>query len=490
MVSVCLYMHVHQPIRLKNFKIFDIGKEKNYFDDAKNKMYLERILKKSYLPTNKILLDLIHKTDGKFKASFSITGTLLEQLQDYPKVIESFQKIIDTGCCNLVAESYYHSLASVFSPEEFKTQIKHQEKTLYDNFKVKTKIFRNTELVYQNEIGKLVSEMGYECILAEGWDKVLEWRNPCFVYKGKNSNIKVLLKQYKLSDDVAFRFSNKSWKSWPLTADKFAGWVSNYNGNGNIVNLFMDYETFGEHQWEETGIFEFLKHFPSKILEKGDDFVTPSEAIQRYESVSEIDFPTVVSWADSERDLSAWLDNKMQKTASSKLYGLKRDILQYGDEKLIDDWRKLQTSDHFYYMCTKWFSDGDVHKYFNPYRTPYDAFITYMNILSDLTLRLEYIKKIKNNYMDKQFLESVEAGKEFYTKDGITITSMEELAGAIKTFDDETFFHHVNEERNDFANWARDVIGDFVLANRMKRVRKQATLNKIVSARIAELSFL
>ena len=490
MVSVCFYLHVHQPLRLANFKVFDIGKNKNYFDEEKNRMYLERIIKKSYLPTNEILLDLIHKTDGKFKVSFSLTGVLLEQLEEYPRVIESFKKIVDTGCCELIAETYYHSLASIFSKNEFKRQVRMSEKKLTEIFGVKPRVFRNTELIYQNEIGKIAYELGYKVALAEGWDKILGWRNPCFVYKGKNSEILILLKHYRLSDDVAFRFSDRSWSEWPLTAEKYASWIHNFNGNGYVVNLFMDYETFGEHQWKESGIFEFLKKFPLEVLKKGDDFVTPSEAARRYKAAGEIDFSHIVSWADSERDLSAWLGNKMQQTALSEIYRLEKDILKYGDKKLIEDWRKLQTSDHFYYMCTKYFADGDVHKYFNPYKSPYECFIIFMNILNDLKSRLDYIKKIKTNYMSKEFLREVEEGKEFFCKDGRVIKSLEELAKVIKELHPEVFMHHVNEEKNDFANWIRDVIGDHVLANRVKRVKKQSIMGKIISARIAELSFL
>lgn len=490
MVSVCFYLHTHQPIRLKNFRIFDIGKEKDYFDEERNKLYLERIIEKSYLPTNKILLDLIQKTDGKFKVSFSITGVLLEQLEKYPKILESFKKIIDTGRCELVSESYYHSLASVFSLSEFKRQIKKQEKKLVEIFRVKPKIFRNTELVYQNEIGRFIEKLGFKAILAEGWDKVLEWRSPCFVYKGKTSNIKILLKHYKLSDDIAFRFSERRWEGWPLTADKFSDWINKHNGNGNIVNLFMDYETFGEHQWKETGIFEFLKHFPLKVLEKGNEFLNPTEVIEKFEPVGKIDFSNIVSWADSERDLSAWMGNRMQQAALSEIYKLEEEVLRYGNKKIIEDWRKLQISDHFYYMCTKWFADGDVHKYFNPYKTPYEGFIVFMNSLSDLKLRLEYIKKIKNNYMSKNLLEKVEEGKEFYCKNGKIISNLEELGREIKELELDTFLHHVNEERNDFENWIRDVVGDIILANRIKRTKRQSTMGRAVTARVARLNLL
>jgi alpha-amylase len=236
---------------------------------------------------------------------------------------------------------------------------------------------------------------GYRAILAEGWDSFLGWRSPNFVYRPRGTKkIKLLLKNYKLSDDIAFRFSEKSWREWPLTVEKFAGWVAETNGNGQVVNLFMDYETFGEHQWEDKGIFDFLEKLPGEILKHPDnDFVTPSEAIKKYKPVDELDVPYIVTWADTERDLSAWNGNSIQSSALKKIYGLKKKVLSTGDKGIIDDWRKLQTSDHFYYMCTKWFADGDVHKYFNPYDSPYDAFISYMNAVNDLRLRIKKARK-------------------------------------------------------------------------------------------------
>jgi alpha-amylase len=485
-----MYLHVHQPKRLRHYRVFDIGKEPHYFDDKKNREIMQKVIKKSYEPTNKILLDLIHKTDGKFKVSFSITGTILEQLKEFPKTLESFQKIIESGACDIVGETFYHSLAYVQSREEFREQIKMQEKALKDTFNAKPKIFRNTELVYQNEVAGLAQAMGYKAVLAEGWDKVLGWRSPCFVYRGKASQIKLLLKNYRLSDDVAFRFSNRGWKGWPLTSEKFAGWVNRYNGNGQVINLFMDYETFGEHQWEDTGIFKFLERFPHEILARGDDFVLPTEAIARYPARDEIDFPHIVSWADTERDISAWLGNKMQGAAFRELYLMEDDIKKYGTPEMIDIWRNLQTSDHFYYMCTKWFSDGDVHKYFSPYENPYDAFITFMNAVSDLKHRLNYIKKEKTNFMSKHLLNEVPQGQEFYCKDGKVFRRMEDLAKAIRSIDDETFYNHVNPEKNDFAAWVEGALGDVVLASKLKRAQKQDTMTRIITSRVGELSLL
>jgi alpha-amylase len=280
-------------------------------------------------------------------------------------------------------------LAFFYSKDEFERQVMLHRNLIGDIFGVAPAIFRNTELAYNNDLALWADRFGFKGILAEGWDGILGWRSPNFVYKPKGTNdIKLLLKNYKLSDDIAFRFSEKSWREWPLTAEKYASWVSAINGCGHIVNLFMDYETLGEHQWADTGIFEFLKSLPDEIFKNPDnDFVTPSEAIERYPAMDEIDIPHIVTWADTERDLSAWVGNTIQSSAIEFIYSLEKEVLATSDKKIIDDWRRLQISDNFYYMCTKWFADGDVHKYFNPYESPYDAFISFMNAASDLQFR-------------------------------------------------------------------------------------------------------
>lgn len=391
MVSVCFYFQVHQPYRLRNYPVFDIGNNHNYFDDKKNKEVLNKVANKCYLPANKVILDLINGFDGKFKVSYSLSGVLLDQLEEYnPKVLQSFIDLANTGCIEMLDETYYHSLSFFYSKNEFKAQVQKHNRRIKSLFKLKPKIFRNTELIFNNEIANIVERMGYKGVLAEGADHILEWRSPNFIYRPKTtSKIKLLLKNYKLSDDIAFRFSQQSWEGYPLTAPKFADWVSAVNGNGNVVNLFMDYETFGEHQWKDKGIFEFLKHMPGEILSHPDnDFLMLSEAIKRYDSVGELDIHNPVSWADVERDTSAWLGNKMQQESIKQLYLMEASIKESKDKKLLEDWRKLQTSDHFYYMCTKWFNDGDVHKYFNPYDSPYDSFIAFMNVMNDIKLRL------------------------------------------------------------------------------------------------------
>lgn len=395
MSSVCLYLHVHQPRRLKRYRVFDIGKDHDYFGDTSdadvdNGRIFRKVAQKSYIPTNEILLDLLN-TYPDFKVSFSITGIFLDQAEEYgPEVIESFKRLVDTGRVEILAETYHHSLAFLYSNNEFEEQIQMHGNKIQHLFGVRPTVFRNTELIYNNDIARTAERLGFKGVLTEGADHVLGERSPNFLYKPQGTeHMSLLLKNYKLSDDIAFRFSQRSWSEYPLTADKFGSWVSNVNGSGEVVNLFMDYETFGEHQWEESGIFNFLKDLPRAIYEHPDNgFVTPTEAIGGLELREELDIPDYISWADAERDLSAWLHNDMQRDAIEALYELERDVKVSGDQKLLDDWRALTTSDHFYYMCTKWWSDGDVHKYFSPYESPYEAFMAFMNVLHDMRLRI------------------------------------------------------------------------------------------------------
>ena len=400
MPSVCFYFQVHQPLRVRKYRIFDVGNSSEYFNDQSgtsldNKFIIEKVANKCYLPANKVLFENI-KNNPEFKVSFSISGVALEQFEkNAPEVIDSFKELVNTGNVELLSETYHHSLASIYSEEEFINQVKLHRKKIRDLFGVTPSVFRNTELIYSNDVARIAEEMGYKGILAEGADHILGWRSPTFVYKPiERDKIKLLLKHYRLSDDIAFRFSSREWPEFPLTASKFADWVTSHNGSADIINLFMDYETFGEHQWEDTGIFEFLKYLPEEILKNPDNnFVTPSEAIDKYEAKGELDIPNPISWADTERDLSAWISNDLQKEALDTLYALGKEIIHIDDPVLLEDWRRLQTSDHFYYMCTKYFNDGDVHKYFSPYESPYEAFIAYMNVMQDMRLRLENAKK-------------------------------------------------------------------------------------------------
>jgi len=396
--SVCFYFQVHQPDRLRQFRFFDIGNDFHYLDDFSNRTIVRRVAERCYLPANRMLHDLILRHNGAFKVAFSISGVALEQFERYvPEVIDSFKALAATGCVEFLSETYAHSLASLSSVSEFKKQVKLHADLMKKLFGVKPTVFRNTELLYSDMIGATVAEMGYGVMLTEGAKHILGWKSPDFVYvNAVNPRLKLLLRNFTLSDDIAFRFSDKGWNSWPLTADKYADWVTAALEKGDVLNLFMDYETFGEHQRSASGIFDFMNALPAAILSRGFDFCTPSEAGQRYQPVAPLHVPYPISWADEERDTSAWLGNELQEEAFNKLYALEADVYKTKDENLISVFRKLQESDHFYYMCTKFFSDGSVHSYFNPYDTPYEAFINYMNVLADFELRVrEKLKEKK-----------------------------------------------------------------------------------------------
>ena len=389
MASICFYFQVHQPLRLRHYTVFDNNDQ--YFDDYKNAAICRKVANKCYLPANRLLLDIIRRFDGRFRIAYSLTGVLLEQLLSFsPEVLSTFDALAETGCVEFLAETYYHSLSFLYSRNEFVDQVNKHTETIESLFGQKPRVFRNTELIYNNDLAALVESMGnFDAILTEGASHILGSRSPNFVYRPHGcSKIKLLLKNYSLSDDIAFRFSNRNWSEWPLTAEKFAQWISDVNGNGYVVNLFMDYETFGEHQWEDTGIFDFMRHLPEQVLKHPDNnFKTPSEIVKSYEAIDTVDIPHLISWADTERDLSAWLGNAMQSNAIHELYRMENKIKKTSDEKIVSDWRKLQVSDHFYYMCTKYFADGDVHKYFNPYNSPYDSYINFMNVLNNLQSR-------------------------------------------------------------------------------------------------------
>ena len=392
--AIVLYLHVHQPYRVRQYSIFDAAVSHDYFNPAyddrtSNERIIHKVAEKSYLPTNRHLLELL-RAHPEFKLSLSITGTVLEQLEQWaPEALRSFQELTVTGRVEIVAETYYHSLAFFYSRSEFEAQVQMHREKIQQLFGQTPQVFRNTELAYNNDLAHWADQAGYKGILAEGWDKVLDWRSANYVYQPTyTENVRLLLKNYKLSDDIAFRFGNRDWSEWPLTASKFVKWLNDSQDATNF-NLFMDYETFGEHQWHESGIFEFLRMLPSEWLQTASNsFMTVSEVIDTFQPVDRVDVPQTTTWADTERDLSAWLGNDMQSSAIKALYELQAAILATDDLTLITDWRRLQTSDHFYYMCTKWFNDGDIHAYFSPYETPYDAFIAYMNVYHDMQFRL------------------------------------------------------------------------------------------------------
>ncbi len=394
MKSIVLYLHVHQPYRIRHYSVFDTGYDHNYFnahyeDQTSNERILHKVAEKSYIPTNHRLLQLLDENPG-FKLSLSITGTVLDQLEAWsPEALQSFKDLVATGRVEIVAETYHHSLAFFYSRSEFEAQVAMHREKVQKLFGQTPQVFRNTELSYNNDIAYWADKAGYKGIITEGWDTVLGWRSPNYVYRPAHTdNIRLLMKNYKLSDDIAFRFGDRNWAEWPLTADKFAHWLSS-DQNATNFDLFMDYETFGEHQWSESGIFGFLEHLPKEWLKtEGNTFMTISEAIDAYEPKDIIDVPQTITWADTERDLSAWLGNSLQQQSIIALYELEEKILGTNDGSLIEDWRRLQTSDHFYYMCTKWWNDGDIHAYFSPYDSPYDAYINFMNAYHDLRYRL------------------------------------------------------------------------------------------------------
>jgi len=390
--SICMYFEVHQPMRLNRFSVFNIGSDadsSNYFNNKLNHDIFEKVAKKCYLPTNNLLLNLINEFDGKFRISFSLTGTFVEYCEKFmPSVIDSFKKLFATGAVDMIEETYFHSLSGLYDDlNEFEEQIIMHNQMIKRLFNYKPKVFRNTEAIYDNRIAKKIGEMGYKGIITEGTDKILGWRSPNYLYRPINSDIKVLLRNYSLSDDIGFRFSSRHWPGFPLTADKYALWMSRCEGD--LINLFIDYETFGEHQWTETGIFDFLGHLPNEALKHEQlDFVTVSEAVNRYQPVGEIDVPWAISWADADRDVSTWLGNDMQFACFNELKDIGKKLKKRGDEELLNVWRRLQTSDHLYYVSTKGLEDGDVHAYFSHYDGPYDGFINYMNVLQDLKQKI------------------------------------------------------------------------------------------------------
>lgn len=388
MKTVCFYFQVHQPWRLKTYRFFNMGNDHNYLDDFTNRAIMQKVARECYLPMNALLLSLIEENKGAFKVSFSITGSAVEQFKAYaPEVLESFKRLAETGCVEFLGETYSHSLSSLYSADEFKNEVKLHTAMLKEEFGVKPTAFRNTELIYSDDIAKMVEGMGFKTMLAEGAKHILGWKSPNFVYTDAVDNkLRLLLRNYKLSDDIAFRFSNEGWEEWPLSADKYADWVA--SENGDVVNLFMDYETFGEHQKAATGIFDFMKALPAALLSRGVEFATVSDAAKKLQPVAVLHCPYAMSWADEERDVTAWLGNDLQNEAFSKLYALAPRIKKAKNKDFDYVWHFMQNSDHFYYMATKWFSDGDVHSYFNPYGSAYEAFINYMNVLADFEIEL------------------------------------------------------------------------------------------------------
>lgn len=419
MPQICLYFHVHQPVRLKKFSVFSrkpASLFERYFDDGANRRYFEKAAEKCYLPTNKLLLQLIEENSGRFKISYSITGPFVEQARRYsPETLDSFRALASTNCVEFLDETYHHSLASLYADQqEFERQVVAHSALIRDEFRQTPEVFRNTELLYSNGIAETVARMGYKGILTEGIEWVLGWRSPNYVYRAKFSpQLKVLLRNYKLSDDVGYRFSASWWPEWPLTADKYAAWLS--ASEGQVANIFMDYETFGEHHWEGSGIREFLRHLPQQALKyQNISFATCSEVLRNRDAVGDVDVPFNLSWADMERDTSAWLGNPLQQACFSELQSLSLEVNKINEKELLDVFGLLQTSDHLYYICTKNWADGDVHKHFSPHkdRGPYDNFINYMNVLRDF----KSVVKARAKEMERARLAAEAESRMEYTK--------------------------------------------------------------------------
>jgi len=391
MPSICLFFQVHQPRRLRRYTVFDIGQCHDYENETLNRDVLHRVSDKCYLPANARILELFRKYGGDFRVAFSLTGTVIEQLQaERPDVLESFRRLNETGYVEWLNETHDHSLASLYSPVEFREQVQRHHAKIEGLFGQKAVTFCNTEMIYNNDIARTIGEMGYQVILTEGADRILPGGDPWISCRSVSyPALAVLLRHYRLSDDISFRFSSTDWFEYPLTAKKYARRLSEQGETAEVINLFMDYETFGEHHWSETGIFDFLWELPGEVLKYPDfRFATPSQIIPDPSSSPWLDVKETVSWADSERDLTAWTGNGMQQDALRSLYQMEDRVRQSGDDEVLKIWRRLQTSDHFYYMSTKWFADGDVHTYFNPWESPYDAYISYMNILDDFDRKL------------------------------------------------------------------------------------------------------
>lgn len=403
MKAICFYFQIHQPFRLKRYRFFDIGNDHYYYDDFANDDIITRIAHRSYIPAAESLLRMIEQYPH-FRCALSITGTALEQFELYvPEFIDLLKKLAATGRVEFLAETYAHSLSSLSDPEEFVAQVKMHDDKINDLFGVRPKVFRNTELIYCDEMAPMILDMGYKGVITEGAKHILGWKSPDYVYSAASApKLKILLKNSKLSDDISFRFSNTDWDAYPLTADKYMDWIASTPQDEQIINLFMNLETFGEMQPRETGIFQFLEALPHFAAERGIDFWTPTEAVTKLKAVGELSILHPISWADEARDTSAWLGNKLQQEAFDKLYSVSERVRLCDDRRLKQDWNYLQASDHFYYMSTKHMADGAVHSHFSPYETPFQAFTNYMNVLADFIVRVEeqYPLSIENEELN------------------------------------------------------------------------------------------
>lgn len=460
MKAICFYFQIHQPFRLKTYRFFDIGNDHYYYDDFLNDDIITRIAQRSYLPANNMLLEMIKQYGKSFKVAFSISGTALEQLEQYvPEFIDSMKELAATGCVEFLSETYAHSLSSLEDSDEFVAQVKSHDKKIYQLFGQHPKVFRNTELIYDDDISSMVQSLGFKAAITDGAKHILGWKSPNYVYSSATApKLKLLLKNSKLSDDITFRFSNSDWDSYPLTADKYIDWIANLPQEEQIVNLFMNYETFGELQSRETGIFEFMRALPRFAAERGIEFWTPSEVVSKLKSVGSLSVPYPMSWADEARDTSAWLGNTLQKEAVKKLYSISERVRLCDDKRIKQDWNYLQASDHFFYMSTKHSEDGSVHSHYSPYDSPYMAFTNYMNVLSDFMIRV-----------DEQYPASI--GNEELNSLILTIKNQENEI--------EQLNREVEMLRN---NIVKDTTGDFVKKEDKKDVKPKKVATKRTKA--------
>ena len=391
--SICIYFQIHHPERLRKYQFFDIGKKHNYFDNYANRSELEDLAENCYLPANALLLELIKKYEGKFKVAFSISGSAIDQLEMHtPEVIRSFQELAQTGQVEFLAETYSHSLASLSEDtDEFELQVKRHNTAIKELFGKKPVTFRNTSLIYSDKIGKRVADLGFKTMLTDGAKHVLGWKSPNFVYKNAlDENLNLLLKNSKLSDDIAIRFSDRNWSEYPLTSEKYVNWVSHSLQDTEVLNLFMNYEVIGHYNRAESGIFDFLKYFIQQIAENPNyQFLLPKEVTKKHTAKDILPVPYPISWTDEERDITSWLGNELQKEAFTELFKIQPLVKKKKNAELNEDYSRLQASEHFYFMRTKLFSGADYHKYILPYESPYEAFINYMNVLSDFIERVK-----------------------------------------------------------------------------------------------------
>ena len=404
MKAICFYFQIHQPFRLKRYRFFDIGNDHYYYDDFANDDIITRIAHKSYIPAAESLLRMIEASGRKFKCAISVSGVALEQIEVYvPELLDMLKKLVATGCVEILAETYAHSLSSLADPEEFANQVKVHDDKVNELFGVRPKVLRNTELIYCDDLAPQILAMGYKGVITEGAKHILGWKSPNYVYAAASApKLKMLLKNDKLSDDITFRFSNTNWSEYPLTADKYIGWIADTPAEEQIFNLFMTMEAFGELQNRDSGIFQFLEALPRFAAERGIEFITPSEAVSKIKAVAELGVPFPMSWADEARDTSAWLGNQLQKEAFDKLYSVAERVRLCDDRRLKQDWYYLQASDHFFYMSTKHQADGEIHSLYSQYDSPYQAFTNYMNVLADFIVRVEeqYPLSIENEELN------------------------------------------------------------------------------------------